>query len=76
MHSAGKDLEPRSARNLPQCTSNRHSFCFAECHNRLRHALVANNQDLAAPDFQEQEGGYFRHFRNGFFVSGTHQAKR
>lgn len=53
MHAAGKDLGPNSARSLHQCTSNGHSFGLIERHNRLRHAIVANNQDLAAPDFQE-----------------------
>ena len=71
MHPTGKDLGPECARNLHKCTSNRHSFRLIECHNRLCHAIVANNQDLAAPDFQEQEGVYFSHFRNRLFVSSN-----
>lgn len=53
MHSAGKDLGPKSARNLHSRANNCHSFGLIERCSRLHHALVADNQDLAAPDIQE-----------------------
>lgn len=69
MHSTAKDLGPKTARKLHSRANNRHSFGLTERCPRLRHALVANYEDLAAPDFQVQEGGYFCRFRNGIFVS-------
>ena len=60
MHSPGKDLEPKSSRDVHSRANNHSRVGLAECHTRLHHAPAANHQGLAAPDVQGQEVGCHR----------------
>ena len=59
----GKKIwNPKVPGNLHSRASSRHSFRLSERHTRLRHALVANNQGLAALDVQGARSGLFPSF--------------